>query len=70
MLTAAASFASVPKPKYARASMNYSIAAFVEADTRGNCAFLNQLIEDNAKFNLISSGKVYSFDKKQMLSPL
>jgi hypothetical protein len=61
--------AKADKPKsHKLLTMTLSINAFIDADTRGICTGLADIIDDNAKFNMTRSGKTMSFTKKQVIS--
>jgi hypothetical protein len=51
-------------------TMKFSINAFIDADTRGICDGLADIIDDYAKFNMIRSGQTWSFDKKQIVNQM
>ncbi len=57
------------KPKiHAYSNLKLSISTFIDADTRGICDGLTEIIDDNARFNAMHAGHVLSFNKKQMVN--
>jgi len=63
--------AKADKPKNRTAfTMKFSIASFIDADTRGICKGLSDIIDDNAKFNMMRSGQTLSFTKQQVVKQM
>ncbi len=63
--------AKADKPKNGiTASMKFSITSFIDADARGNCYGLEDLIADNAKFTLMRGDKLLSFNKKEIINSM
>ncbi|MVN21174.1 hypothetical protein [Mucilaginibacter arboris] len=58
--------AGKPHP-HAMYSVKFSITAFIDADTRGICDGLTDIIADNAKFSIIRGDDMWSFNKKQLV---
>ncbi|MGI4021775.1 MAG: hypothetical protein ACRYFA_09735 [Janthinobacterium lividum] len=51
-------------------TMKFSISSFIDADTRGICDGLSDIINDNAKFTMMRSGEMFSFTKKQIVKQM
>lgn len=61
--------AKADKPKTHTAfTMQFSITAFIDADARGLCDGLSDIIADKAKFDILNGDQMLSFNKKQMLN--
>lgn len=61
--------AKADKPKtHAAFTMKFSIAAFIDADTRGICDGLTDIIADNAKFDMMRGDQMITVTKKQLLN--
>lgn len=63
--------AKADKPKNRiTASMRFSITSFIDADARGNCDGMAELIADNAKFTMMRGDKLLSFNKKEIVNSM
>lgn len=63
--------AKADKPKsHAALSMKFSIDAFIDADARGICDGLTDIIADKATFGIMSGDKIFAATKKQVLSQM
>lgn len=61
--------AKADKPKtHAAFSMKFSITAFIDADARGICDGLADIIADNAKFDMMRGDQMITVTKKQLLN--
>jgi Putative lumazine-binding len=49
---------------------NYVINTYIDAMTRGRLSGMSDVIDQNAKFNILRDKKVVSFSKKEMLDYL
>ena len=63
--------AKADKPKtHASFSITFSITAFIDADARGLCDGLADIIADNARFDLMRGNQIISINKKQLLNQM
>lgn len=63
--------AKADKPKSRAAlSMKFSIDAFIDADTRGICDGLTDIIADKAAFGIMSGDKIFAATKKQIINQM
>ena len=61
--------AKADKPKrHAAFTMQFSISTFINADTRGKCYGLDDIIADNAKFDMMRGDQMITVTKKQLLN--
>ncbi|RYY07338.1 MAG: hypothetical protein EOP43_03555 [Sphingobacteriaceae bacterium] len=51
-------------------TMKFSISSFIDADTRGLCNGLANIINDNAKFTMMRGDQLISCNKKQIVNYL
>jgi len=63
--------AKADKPKNrATLTMKFSITAFIDADARGICDGLTDIIANNAKFNMMRGDQMISFNKKEIINSM
>ena len=65
LVVGAANAAATPAP-----SKNYVINTYIDAMTRGKLAGINDVLDANAKFNMLRGKEIMSFGKKEMLDYL
>lgn len=59
------------KPKsHAVFTMHFSINAFIDADARGLCNGLTDIIADNAKFSMMRGDQMLCFNKKEIIKSM
>lgn len=59
------------KPKNRAAfTMKFSIDAFIEADARGVCDGLTDIIAEKATFGIMSGDKIFAATKKQVINQM
>lgn len=65
--------AKADKPKnksHAVFTMQFSINAFIDADARGVCNGLTDIIADNAKFSMMRGDQMFCFNKKEIVKSM
>lgn len=65
--------AKADKPKnkiHASFTMQFSVTAFINADARGLCDGLNDIIADNAKFSMMRGDQMLCFNKKEIIKSM
>src|SRR5476651_1404010 len=67
LLVVGAASAAGPTPAL---SKNYVINTYVDAMTRGKLTGIADVLDKNAKFNMLRGTQVMSFDKKEMMDYL
>jgi hypothetical protein len=60
--------ADKPKNKsHASFTIQFSVTAFIDADARGLCDGLTEIIADNAKFSMMRGDQMLCFNKKEII---
>ncbi|MEX8547700.1 MAG: hypothetical protein V5804_08870 [Mucilaginibacter sp.] len=63
--------AKADKPKHHTVfTMHFSVNAFIDADARGLCDGLTDIIADNAKFSIMRGDQMLCFNKKEIIKSM